>query len=83
MKGTFVERERDRDRERKRDKRKTKGGEAPGPKKSGAAAQGATQGAVPVSARGLFDRTGVICGIWGCLWDLWDCFMGLGSFVGF
>ncbi|KAL9822948.1 U1 small nuclear ribonucleoprotein A [Geothlypis trichas] len=47
MKGTFVERERDRDRERKRDKRKAKGGEAPGPKKSGAAAQGATQGAVP------------------------------------
>ncbi|XP_037982183.1 U1 small nuclear ribonucleoprotein A [Motacilla alba alba] len=47
MKGTFVERERDRDRERKRDKRKAKGGEAPGPKKSGAAAQGAAQGAVP------------------------------------
>ncbi|KAM6996552.1 U1 small nuclear ribonucleoprotein A [Molothrus aeneus] len=47
MKGTFVERERDRDRERKRDKRKAKGGEAPGPKKSGAGAQGATQGAVP------------------------------------
>ncbi|XP_054142517.1 U1 small nuclear ribonucleoprotein A [Melozone crissalis] len=47
MKGTFVERERDRDRERKRDKRKAKGGEAPGPKKSGAGAQGTTQGAVP------------------------------------
>ncbi|XP_058678407.1 U1 small nuclear ribonucleoprotein A-like [Ammospiza nelsoni] len=45
MKGMFVER--DRDRECKRDKRKAKGGEAPGPKKSGAGAQGATQGAVP------------------------------------
>ncbi|NWY35715.1 SNRPA protein, partial [Pheucticus melanocephalus] len=56
MKGTFVERERDRDRERKRDKRKAKGGEAPGPKKSGAGAQGPTQGAL-VLILGFFSHS--------------------------